>query len=87
MKNYLEAFAVREDAERSYWTKVGVAFPMKNGGFSLLLDAIPASANGQYKLVIMPVKGAEEEDTFADPYYPHEPGEATPMHPRSRGNR
>jgi hypothetical protein len=56
MKQYLEAFAVREDTIKSYWTKIGVAFPAKNDGFIILLDAIPAAMEGQYKVVLKPSK-------------------------------
>lgn len=54
MKTHLEAFTVREDKGRSYWTRIGVAFPNKEQGFVVLLDAMPASIEGQYKIVVLP---------------------------------
>lgn len=42
--------------KKTRWTKVGVAFPLRNGdGFSIILDALPT--NG--KLVMMPPRERE----------------------------
>lgn len=49
----LDALSVRESNGKSYFTKIGAAFPNKSGnGFSVLLDAIPASVDGQYKILL-----------------------------------
>lgn len=49
----LDALAVRESNGKSYFTRIGVAFPNKDGkGFSVLLDAIPASTDGQFKIML-----------------------------------
>ncbi|WP_103730207.1 hypothetical protein [Novosphingobium sp. HII-3] len=49
----LDALSVRESNGKSYFTKIGAAFPNKDGkGFSVLLDAIPASVDGQYKIML-----------------------------------
>lgn len=64
MSERLEVFVVTErpDAnsstgQKSFWTRVGVAWPMKNGtGYTVNLDALPA--NG--KLVMMPPKDDDQ---------------------------
>lgn len=49
----LDALTVRESNGKSYFTKVGAAFPNKDGkGWSVLLDAMPASVDGQYKIML-----------------------------------
>lgn len=49
MSERLEALTVREHNGKSYWSKLGVAWPNKNGpGYILRLDAMPASVEGQY---------------------------------------
>jgi hypothetical protein len=29
------------DGSKTYWTKIGVMFPMKNGGYSITFEALP----------------------------------------------
>lgn len=50
----LEALTVREDSNgKSWFTKIGAAFPNRDGkGFTVLLDAVPASTEGQYKIML-----------------------------------
>ena len=50
----LDALAVREDKNGKAWfTKIGAAFPNKDGkGYTLMLDAVPASTDGQYKIML-----------------------------------
>lgn len=49
----LDALCVRESEGKSYFTRIGVAFPAKQGaGFTILLDAMPASAEGQFKILL-----------------------------------
>ena len=45
----LEAKTPVERDGKTYWTKCGVAFPTRDGGYSIQLDAVPV--NG--KLVLM----------------------------------
>jgi hypothetical protein len=53
MTERLDALTVRESNGKSYFTKIGVAFPAKSGnGYSVLLDAVPASVDGQYKILL-----------------------------------
>ena len=49
MASRLDALTVRETDGKSYWTRIGVAFPNREGaGFMVKLDAMPASKDGQY---------------------------------------
>ena len=49
----LDAMTVRESNGKSFWTKIGVAFPAKQGGgWSVLLDAMPAPVEGQFKILL-----------------------------------
>lgn len=53
MSQRLDALSVRESNGKSYFTKIGSAFPAKTGeGYSLLLDAIPAPVDGQFKILL-----------------------------------
>ncbi len=55
MNNRLDALSVREKDGRSYWTRIGVAFQSKDGtGWNVLLDAMPAPVDGQFKITLMP---------------------------------
>ena len=57
MTERLDALTVRESNGKSYFTKIGVAFPARNGnGFSVLLDAMPAPTDGQFKILLMEPK-------------------------------
>jgi hypothetical protein len=44
----LDALTVREADGRSFWTRIGVAFPGRDGSYMVKLDAMPASNEGQY---------------------------------------
>ena len=49
MSNRLDALTVREVGDRSYWTKIGVAFQGRDGAsYIVKLDAIPAPNEGQF---------------------------------------
>lgn len=54
MAERLDALSVREDKSgKSYFTKIGVAFPNKDGkGWTVLLDCMPAPAEGQFKVML-----------------------------------
>ena len=69
----LEAFTVRkytnsDGEEKSAWTRIGVAFPHKNGeGFNVQLDAIPApsaSKDGsmKYEVVLRPPMEKKDDE-------------------------
>ena len=49
----LDALSVRESNGKPYFTRVGVAFPNRDGkGWTVLLDAMPAPTEGQYKILL-----------------------------------
>ncbi len=53
MADRYDALTVRESNGKSYFTKLGAMFPNKSGdGFTLVLDAVPASVDGQYRLLL-----------------------------------
>lgn len=55
MSNRLDALAVRESNGKSYFTRLGVAFESKDGtGWNVLLDAMPAPIDGQFKIMLRP---------------------------------
>ena len=46
--------AVKGRDDKSYWTKIGVAFPSRKGsGFSIFLDYIPVARNEDGKLHLL----------------------------------
>lgn len=49
-----DALSVREDKNGKAWfTKIGAAFANRNGtGYTLMLDAIPAPTDGQFKIML-----------------------------------
>lgn len=51
----LEALAPTKGSdERTYWRKVGVAFPLKNReGYSLKLDFMPAPTDGAFEFILV----------------------------------
>jgi len=53
MAERYDALTVRETNGKSYFTKLGAMFPNKSGdGFTLVLDAVPASVDGQYRILL-----------------------------------
>lgn len=67
MADRYEAVAVRryEDRdgnEKSAFTNIGVAWPMKErDGYSLRLHAMPAPEDGEYVILLMPPKPKEDQ--------------------------
>ena len=70
MNQRLDALTVREKDGKSYFTKIGAAFPNRDGkGFTVLLDAVPASDDGQYKIMLrvpLPKDGAQRDQQHRD---------------------
>jgi hypothetical protein len=69
---------VRESNGKSYWTKIGVAFPAKQGGgWSVLLDAMPAPVEGQFKILLReplpPRDGQQQRQPATSSYDMDEP--------------
>lgn len=53
MAERLDALCVRESNNKSYFTKIGAAFPNRDGkGWTILLDAMPAPVEGQFKIML-----------------------------------
>ena len=53
MTERLDALSVRESNGKAYFTRIGVAFPAKAGtGWTVLLDAMPAPVDGQFKILL-----------------------------------
>ena len=48
--------AVKTVNEKDYFTRIGVAFPLEQGGFNVLLDALPT--NG--RLLVLPERERTE---------------------------
>jgi hypothetical protein len=48
-KQKLDVLAVKTVNEKDYYTRIGVAFPLDHGGFSVLFDALPT--NGRVLLL------------------------------------
>jgi hypothetical protein len=64
MTERLDALSVRESNGKSYFTKIGVAFKARNGpGYSVLLDAMPAPTDGQFKILLMEPKARDDKPT------------------------
>lgn len=71
----LEAMTVRESNGKSYWTKIGVAFPAKQGeGYTVLLDAMPAPVEGQFKILLREPLPPREQTQQRQPAYDDTPG-------------
>ena len=68
----LDALAVRESNGKSYFTKIGAAFPNRDGkGFSILLDAMPAPNDGQFKIMLrepLPKDGQRQQSNSRPQY-------------------
>lgn len=45
---------------KTAFTKVGVAFATKNGGWSVQMEAMPAPVEGLFKFVLFPVKARDD---------------------------
>ena len=53
----LDAMTVREKDGKKFWTRLGVAWPAKQGpGWNVVLDAMPAPTEGQFKIFLMAPK-------------------------------
>lgn len=66
----LDALSVRESNDKSYFTKIGVAFPAKQGpGYTILLDAMPAPTEGQFKILLrepLPPRDGQQQTQRAE---------------------
>lgn len=61
-----DALTVRESNGKSYFTKIGAAFKNKQGeGYTLMLDAVPASNEGQYRILLSVPKPRDDRERSA----------------------
>jgi hypothetical protein len=51
-----------KDGQKTYWTKVGSAFPNKAGGYTLYLDYVPTGRSDDGKTVIVLAQPKERTD-------------------------
>ena len=49
-------YTAKDGSQKTAWTKLGKAFKTKTGGYTVVLDAMPAPLEGQYKIVLMEPK-------------------------------
>lgn len=68
MTKRLDALAIREYTDnsgekRTAFTRIGVAFETRNGGWSVLLDAIPAPTEGQFKILLTEPRPRDAQHT------------------------
>lgn len=58
MTDRLDVLLTREytagNETKTAFTKVGVAFPTKNGGYTVKMEAFPAPKDGAYSFVLFP---------------------------------
>ncbi len=73
----LDALVSREKDGKRYYTKIGVAFPNRDGGYSLRLDALPIGGDILLKAPLPPREGRQvtkepgtDQDTFGDDNVP-----------------
>lgn len=65
MSDRLDAMTARESNGKTFWTKVGVAFKSKDGkGWNVLLDAMPAPVDGQFKITLLPPREKQHSNEF-----------------------
>lgn len=74
MTNRLDAVVARE-YERNGETKtsfknIGVAFETRNGGWQVLLEAMPAPVDGQFKILLMPPRDRDAAPRGGAPVNP-----------------
>lgn len=86
MMNKLDALSVREVNGKSYWTRIGVAFPSKDGsGWNVLLDAMPAPVEGQFKITLRPPQDDRQSTRKPAAAVPPSPPDDIPFAPEWRG--
>lgn len=61
MTTYYEVLAPRQRKDKTFWTRVGTAFPAKSGeGFSIEFDALPLpDKEGRVSVIVRPPKPKE----------------------------
>jgi hypothetical protein len=70
-KRKFDVVATKTVGDKSYYTRIGVAFPLEKGpGFSVLFDALPT--NG--RVLIVPERGEGPSEGSGTPASPGRPG-------------
>ena len=49
------------DGSKSFWTRIGVAFPSKGGGWSIFLDYLPVARNDEGRIQMLMVEPRERD--------------------------
>jgi hypothetical protein len=65
-----EVYTVRpatRDGDKDWWTRIGTAWPTKNGGFTVRLDALPIPDATGCKLILMPPKDEDWGERRREP--------------------
>jgi hypothetical protein len=58
----------RDGNEKSQFTTIGIAWPMKDkDGYTLRLNAIPASVEGEYVILLMPPRPKDDNRAGGQP--------------------
>lgn len=64
MSKRWDAFIAKDVNGKSYWTKIGAMFENRSGnGFSLVLDAIPPTVDGAYRVSLFEPKENNNRDS------------------------
>ena len=80
-KRKFDVFATKSVGDKSYYTRIGVAFPLeKSPGFSVLFDALPT--NG--RVLIVPERGEGPSENSGNGRAPERP---SPSPERGSGPR
>lgn len=67
MADRYDALTVRESNGKSYFTKIGAMFANRTGdGFVLALDAVPASVDGQYRIILKVPQPRDDRERSAN---------------------
>ncbi len=69
MSERMDVVCAQKRGEKTYWNRIGSAWPAKSGtGYNVVLFAVPASQEGEYRFSIFPVDA--ERATKAAPSGP-----------------
>ncbi|MEE8508474.1 MAG: hypothetical protein V3T07_05360 [Myxococcota bacterium] len=49
-REYKEIFAIMERGGQSYWTRVGAAFPNRDGSLALVFNFLPTDVNARLQV-------------------------------------
>ncbi len=72
MTERYDILCARQQGDKTYWTKIGAAFPMKNrDGFNLVFEALPIASIREGKIettaLLMPPKPRASKGNGDDP--------------------